>query len=69
MARTREVMISETTFLRMYERADREPIGVDISDYGDEFCEGFLRGQANVLEEIAREAGIYLPLHPIRKSV
>lgn len=37
-----------------YRRARREPIGVDISDFGDEFCEGFLRGQVNVLEELER---------------
>lgn len=32
-------------------RAAREPLGVDISDYSDEFCAGFLAGQVNALEE------------------
>jgi hypothetical protein len=36
------------------QRAAKEPIGVDISDFGDEWCAGFLRGQVNVLEELAR---------------
>jgi hypothetical protein len=37
----------------LIERAAIEPIGVDISDYSDDFCIGFLAGQKNVLEEIA----------------
>lgn len=39
----------------LLERAAKEPIGVDISDYSDEFCEGFLRGQRSILEEIDRD--------------
>jgi hypothetical protein len=27
---------------------------VDISDYGDEWCEGFLAGQASTVDEIQR---------------
>jgi hypothetical protein len=33
-------------------RAETEPIGIDVSDYGDEWCEGFLAGQRSILEEI-----------------
>lgn len=36
------------------DRVNREPIGVDISDYGDEWCDGFLGGQANLLRELER---------------
>lgn len=32
-------------------RAAREPLGVDISDHSDEWCDGFLKGQVNALEE------------------
>jgi len=34
-------------------RAETEPIGCDISDFSDEWCEGFLAGQRSVLEEVA----------------
>lgn len=34
--------------------AAREPIGVDVSDYSDEFVEGFLAGQESVLLELSR---------------
>jgi hypothetical protein len=43
------------TLAELLIRAAREPIGVDISDYSDEFCAGFLAGQTHILEEI--EAG------------
>lgn len=36
-------------------RASREPLEVDISDYSDEWCAGFLAGQANALEVLARQ--------------
>lgn len=35
------------------ERAPKEPLGVDISDYSDEFCAGFLAGQDNAFDFIA----------------
>lgn len=31
------------------DRAAREPLGADISDMSDEWCEGFLAGQANAI--------------------
>ncbi len=33
------------------ERAGSEPLGIDISDYSDEFCSGFLCGQDNALRQ------------------
>lgn len=35
-------------------RATREPIGCDVSDYGDEWVEGFLAGQLNAIQALAR---------------
>lgn len=35
-------------------KATREPIGCDVSDYSDEFVEGFLAGQTNALEALYR---------------
>jgi hypothetical protein len=49
----------------LHERAKREPINVDISDFSDEWCLGFRAGQCNVLEEI--EAG-RLTLPPADES-
>lgn len=40
-------------------RARREPIGVDVSDWSDEWVQGFLAGQASILEEIVREPERY----------
>lgn len=34
------------------EKVEREPIETDISDYGDEWCAGFLAGQANLLRAL-----------------
>lgn len=34
----------------LIQRARREPLEVDVSDYSDEWVAGFLRGQANALE-------------------
>lgn len=34
--------------------AGREPIGCDVSDYGDEYVEGFLAGQQNALQALWR---------------
>ena len=39
-------------FDALLHRAETEPIGLDISDYSDEWCAGFLAGQRSVLEEI-----------------
>lgn len=38
--------------LSLRELAEKEPLGVDISDFGDEWCAGFLRGQVNALDEV-----------------
>lgn len=38
--------------MTLRERAEREPLGVDISDYSDEFCAGFLAGQVNTLDAL-----------------
>lgn len=46
----------EARFQDLRERGAREPLGVDISDYSDEFCAGFLAGQANALDEALRDA-------------
>lgn len=35
-------------------RAVREPIGCDVSDYSDEWVEGFLAGQVNALQALWR---------------
>ena len=35
-------------------RAVKDPIGCDISNYSDEWCAGFLQGQVNVLQALAR---------------
>jgi hypothetical protein len=44
-----------STISQLRARAAKEPVGVDISDYGDEWCDGFLRGQVSILEEIERD--------------
>jgi hypothetical protein len=36
----------------LLERAAKEPLDVDLSDSGDEFVDGFLRGQVNALEHV-----------------
>lgn len=36
----------------LIERARTEPLEVDVSDYGDEWVDGFLRGQVNALQEV-----------------
>lgn len=47
-AREREPESTEA----LVERAGREPLGIDISDYSDEWCAGFLAGQANGVAEL-----------------
>jgi hypothetical protein len=44
--REHELTTAEEAALR---RAAVEPLDVDISDYSDEWCAGFLRGQVNAL--------------------
>jgi len=46
--------VSESLFGSLRERAVKEPLGVDISDYSDEYCAGFLAGQVNALDEADR---------------
>lgn len=43
---------SDERLHQLRELATREPIHVDISDYSDEFCLGFLAGQANALDAV-----------------
>jgi len=31
-------------------KAETEPLEIDISDFSDEFCAGYLKGQANALD-------------------
>lgn len=33
-------------------RAEKEALGVDLSDWGDEAVQGYLLGQANALDEL-----------------
>ncbi len=47
---------------KLIAQARKEPLGTDISDYSDEFCVGFLAGQANALEEIAAGRVAWPPL-------
>jgi hypothetical protein len=35
------------------QRAKKEPLGVDLSDSSDEFVNGFLAGQVNMLDWLA----------------
>jgi predicted negative regulator of RcsB-dependent stress response len=37
-------------------RAGLEPLGVDISDFSDEWCAGFVAGQQNLVEFLASRA-------------
>jgi hypothetical protein len=37
------------------ERAKREPLETDISDFGDEWSAGFLAGQVNAIDFLCRE--------------
>jgi len=43
----------KTFAVRLRERAKREPLDVDISDYSDEWCAGFLAGQVNAIDCVA----------------
>jgi hypothetical protein len=52
---------------RLIARARREPVGVDLSDFSDTYVEGFLAGQASILEELDREPDLYgVELRPWR---
>lgn len=46
-------LVDRDELMQLAERAQREPLGVDISDYGDEWCAGFLAGQINALLYVA----------------
>lgn len=51
------------TWESLLDQADREPINLDISNYSDDWCAGFLAGQVSILEEV--QAGrLELPLVP-----
>lgn len=52
MSDERDAM-SEETWDAVLLRAEREPIGVDLSDFSDDVVRGFLAGQCSVLEEVA----------------
>jgi hypothetical protein len=41
----------------LYDRAGQEPLGANISDYSDEYCAGFLDGQANALDFLLSDHG------------
>src|SRR4051812_39371844 len=49
------VIAQGSSLLEFLHRLETEPQGVDISDYSDEFCEGFLAGQRHIVEEIVAE--------------
>ncbi len=36
--------------MTLREQASERPLGVDVSDYGDEWCLGFMAGQVNALD-------------------
>lgn len=40
----------EAALKRLRERAKKEPLNVDISDFSDEWCAGFLAGQEHALD-------------------
>lgn len=40
-------------YARLRELTSEGPLDVDISDYGDEWCAGYLRGQVNMLDFLA----------------
>lgn len=46
-------LLAEREWDGLLHRAGTEPINLDISDYSDEWCDGFQAGQRSVLEEIA----------------
>lgn len=43
---------AEPWFAALRERAAKEPLSVDIADFSDEFCAGFLAGQVNGLDAV-----------------
>lgn len=48
----------------LIQRARREPLEVDVSDYSDEWVAGFLRGQANALEVLEPHDALTLVVQP-----
>ncbi len=49
-----EVARLHHTLAQLRERAEKEPLEVDVSDYSDEWCAGFLAGQTNALDLAAQ---------------
>ncbi len=47
-----EIAAEAARVRQLRKTAESEPLGVDISDYGDDWCAGFLRGQANALDQV-----------------
>jgi hypothetical protein len=45
-------MLNVGPIVPLRELAAKEPLDVDISDFGDEWCIGFLRGQVNALDMV-----------------
>lgn len=43
-------------FFRLRRTASTQPLGVDISDYSDEWCAGFLAGQSNAFDQLEADA-------------
>ncbi len=50
------------TLDQLRDKAIKEPLGSDISDYSDEWQAGFLAGQANALDEVWRRGLTLIPL-------
>lgn len=44
------ILQAENHLLSLRSRADKEPLDVDVSDYGDEWVAGFLKGQSHALD-------------------
>lgn len=47
---------------KLYERARREPIEVDLSDWSDEYVAGFLAGQAQVVAMLPEPLTFLVPV-------
>jgi hypothetical protein len=51
-ARLRDALTVVEAARELRARSEREPLGVDISDYSDEYCIAFLAGQTNALDAV-----------------
>lgn len=50
---------------QLHDRASREPLDLDISDFSDEYCAGFLAGQEHALGELLMgDAALAQPPEP-----